>query len=170
MSAWILVGMMGAGKSSVGRKLCDLTGRPFLDTDLMIQDRFARTTAQIFRIYGEEAFRDHETSVLQGLGPQPVVLATGGGIVERPENWVELHRLGTTIYLDCSEETIIRRLEESKKRRPLLETDDWRQTVRDVLARRAPLYRQADLHISLDKIAIEDAAAAVLECLGTLTV
>ncbi len=166
MGAWILIGMMGAGKSSVGRKLADLTGRPFVDTDLIIQERFLRPIAQIFRVYGEDAFRDHETSVLAGLACEPFILSTGGGIVGRPENWTEMRRLGTTIYLKSSAETIIARLAESKKRRPLLETEDWPATVRTILAARTHLYESADVHISLDEIPIEDAAHAILARLG----
>lgn len=162
MRGWILVGMMGAGKSSVGRKIAERTGRTFVDTDLIIQDRFVRPIPQIFRIYGEDAFRDHETSVLRGLAPDAIVVSTGGGIVAREENWSEMRRIGTVIYLDCSCETIIRRLEESKKRRPLLETDDWRETVRAILESRVELYRRADLHVPLDGVPIEDAADAVL--------
>ena len=166
MSAWILVGMMGAGKSSVGRKLSELTGRSFVDTDLIIQDRFVRPVAQIFRVYGENAFRDHETSVLEALQPGPLVVSTGGGIVGRPENWKEMRRLGIVIYLDCSCETLVRRLSESKKRRPLLETENWEATLRDLLDKRVELYRQADVHIPLDEIPIENAAQAVIDRLG----
>lgn len=166
MEAWILIGMMGAGKSSVGRKLAELTGRPFVDTDLLIQERFLRPIAQIFRVYGEDAFRDHETSVLEGLQREEFILSTGGGIVGRPENWTEMRRLGTTIYLKSSADTIIARLSESKKRRPLLETEDWQGTVRTILESRRALYESADVHIPLDEIAIEDAAHAILKRLG----
>ncbi len=166
MGAWILVGMMGAGKSSVGRKLAELTGRPFVDTDHLIQERFLRPVSQIFRVYGEDAFRDHETSILAGLTDEPIVLSTGGGIVGREENWTHMRRIGCTIYLKSSPETLIGRLAESKKRRPLLETEDWQDTVREILSRREPLYDRADVHISLDEIAIEDAAHAILERLG----
>lgn len=170
MGAWILVGMMGAGKSSVGRKLAELSGRVFVDTDFLIQERFLRPVAQIFRVYGEDAFRDHETSVLAGLEAEPIVLSTGGGIVGREENWMHMRRIGCTIYLKSSAETLIHRLSESKKRRPLLETDDWQMSVREILSRREPLYNQAEIHISLDEIAIEDAAHAILERLGERTV
>lgn len=165
MGAWILVGMMGAGKSSVGRKLAELSDRPFVDTDFLIQERFLRPVAQIFRVYGEDAFRDHETSVLASLTDAPIVLSTGGGIVGREENWAHMRRIGRTIYLKSSPETLIGRLAESKKRRPLLETEDWQESVRQILARREPLYDRAEIHISLDEIAIEDAAQAILALL-----
>src|SRR5690349_9779443 len=104
---WILLGMMGAGKSAVGRALAELSGREFVDTDLLLQQRLGRPISQLFAVYGEDAFRDHETSILRSLEPLPVVLATGGGIVVREENWSELRRLGTTIYLRATPETII---------------------------------------------------------------
>src|SRR5580658_4293007 len=122
---WILVGMMGAGKSSIGRLLAESTGRSFVDTDLILQQRLGRPISQIFQIYGEEAFRDHETSVLKGLEPSMSVISTGGGIVLRDENWAEFNRLGQTIFLDASIETLIGRLAVSKKKRPLLQVEDW---------------------------------------------
>ena len=74
---WILVGMMGAGKTSVGRALAERSGRPFRDTDLMLQTRFGRPVSQIFRVYGESTFRDHETSILRSLEPEACILSTG---------------------------------------------------------------------------------------------
>jgi shikimate kinase len=148
--AWILVGMMGAGKSSIGRTLAEATNREFIDTDLLIQNRFGRTVSQVFQIYGEETFRAHETSVLAGLEPGEFVIATGGGIVTRPENWVELRRLGLTCYLDASFDTLCERLEVSKKKRPLLETDNWQQRLEDLIAVRKPLYAMADFSVEVN--------------------
>src|SRR5690349_9612051 len=108
---WILVGMMGAGKSSVGRALAEASGRPFLDTDLMLQNRLGRPITQIFQVYGEETFRDHETSILRSLEPHPAIVSTGGGIVIREANWSEMKRLGLVIYLKARPETLISRLE-----------------------------------------------------------
>src|SRR3954464_1775303 len=87
---WILVGMMGAGKTSLGRSLAGLSGREHLDTDHLLQRRLGRPIPQLFNIYGEATFRDHETSILKGLEPGPSVISTGGGIVLRPVNWVEM--------------------------------------------------------------------------------
>ncbi len=165
---WILIGMMGAGKSTVGRSLAGLAGREFVDTDLLLQNRFGRPVAQIFEVYGEEAFRGHETSILKGLEPAPIVLATGGGIVTRPQNWFELGRLGHTIYLEASAETLIERLERSKKRRPLLETENWQDRVRSLLEQRQPLYRQAEYIVNVDGIALEDAPSRLLANLAEL--
>ena len=162
---WILLGMMGAGKSSVGRALAQLSGREFLDTDLLLQHRFGRPVYQIFDVYGEEAFRQHETSVLRGLEPSFAVLATGGGIVSREANWTELRRIGTTIYLKAAPETIIGRLQASKKKRPLLMADAWPDRVMNLLERRTPLYEQADLCVEVDSDDVVSVAQKVLTVL-----
>jgi shikimate kinase len=162
---WILLGMMGAGKSSIGRALAELAGREFLDTDLLMQTRLGRPIPQIFQIYGEPTFRDHETSILRSLEPQPVVLATGGGIVLRDENWTELHRLGITVFLDASPETITDRLARSKKKRPLLQVEDWPDRIKTLLEQRLPLYRKADVVVPVDDVDLEIGARRVLEAI-----
>jgi len=149
---WILVGMMGAGKSTLGRELAKISGRDFKDTDTLLQNRFGRPVAQIFEVYGEQTFRGHETSVLAGLEPTHTVLATGGGIVMREENWTELRRLGTTIFLEVPLEDLVRRLTISKKRRPLLEVEGWQDRLRELYEARLPLYQRADItfHVEFD--------------------
>ena len=159
---WILVGMMGAGKSSIGRLLAERTGRDFADTDTLLVHRLGRPIPQIFRLYGEPAFRDHETSVLRGLEPGALVLATGGGTVLRTENWRELKRLGTTIYLQASLATLLGRLERTRYRRPLLLADDWHGRVEEILAGREALYRQADVSISVDGLSSEETTETIL--------
>jgi shikimate kinase len=166
---WILLGMMGAGKSSVGRALSELSGREFADTDLMLQNRLGRPITQLFSIYGEDAFRDHETHILRGLEPGPYILSTGGGIVTRDENWGELRRLGVTIYLKASAETLIDRLARSKKRRPLLQTEEWPDRVRKLLESRTPLYEQADLTVCVDSSDLEAGAQAVHQAVKSWT-
>lgn len=158
---WILVGMMGAGKSSVGRALAELSEREFVDTDLLLQHRFGRPIHQIFDLYGEDAFRHHETSILRTLSPQPVVLATGGGIVSRDENWQEFQRLGLTVFLDAEVEIIIKRLETSKKKRPLLMAEAWPDRVRSLLDHRRPYYERADVRILVDTEDVKDVASKV---------
>jgi shikimate kinase len=164
---WILVGMMGAGKSSVGRALSELGNREFWDTDLMLQNRLGRPISQIFQVYGEEAFRDHETSILRSLEPGEAVLSTGGGIVVREANWDEMQRLGTTIYLEASPETLISRLEASKKKRPLLQVENWPDRLRELLSKREPLYQKADVRVSLDGLDVVAAAEQILAALQT---
>ncbi|MFX5268097.1 shikimate kinase, partial [Acinetobacter baumannii] len=90
-----------------------------VDTDQILQNRFGRPISTIFKLYGEEAFRGHETSVLKELSPDNAVISTGGGIVLREENWHELRRLGTILYLRASADTLKKRLHYSKRKRPL---------------------------------------------------
>ncbi|MFI5384974.1 MAG: shikimate kinase [Fimbriimonadales bacterium] len=167
---WILVGMMGVGKSAVGRELAHRTGREFLDTDLLLQNRLGRPVNQLFQVYGESAFRDHETALLKSLEPCPAILSTGGGIVVREDNWQELRRLGTVLYLRASAEEIVQRLTDSKKRRPLLEVDNWEDRLRSLLLQREPLYRKADITVELAGGGIEAVAdqayAAFMEAAG----
>jgi shikimate kinase len=165
---WILLGMMGAGKSAVGRALAELSGREFMDTDLLLQHRLGRPVSQLFHVYGEDAFRDHETSILHSLEPCPAVLATGGGIVVREANWPEMRRLGLTIYLKATPEVLIERLSHSKKKRPLLQVEDWEGRLRRLLEQRTPLYEQADVTVCIDGSDIADAAERVHHALTTL--
>lgn len=162
---WILLGMMGAGKSSVGKALAALADREFVDTDNLLQQRFGRPVSQIFKVYGEEAFRAHETSVLKTLAPAPIVLATGGGIVIREANWDEMRRLGLTVYLHVSEELLLDRLATSKKKRPLLEVDDWQGRVEQLLEKRRGLYEQADLTVDVGQNDIEATAEELLRAI-----
>lgn len=150
--------MMGVGKSAVGREIAQRTGREFLDTDQMLQNRLGRPVNQLFQIYGESAFRDHETSLLRSLEPSFSVLSTGGGIVVREANWAELRRLGKVLYLKASEEDIIQRLTASKKRRPLLDVENWEDRLRHLLEQREALYQKADIVIELESEGIEGAA------------
>ena len=149
MGLIILVGMMGSGKSTVGMELARLMEVPFLDTDRLLEHRLGRPVRQWFQIYGEQAFREHETLMLQGLEVGPGVLATGGGIVLRPENWAELKRLGTTVYLDVEPDILKHRLTNTKRKRPLLEVDNWEAKFEQILAERRPIYEGADLRIQV---------------------
>lgn len=162
---WILLGMMGAGKSTVGKFLAERARRPFYDVDSMLQHRFGRPVHQVFAVYGEDAFRCHETSILRAFQPSACVLSTGGGIVVREENWLELSRLGITLYLSASTEVLRERLQASRKRRPLLEVEDWEAKLDELLERRIPLYQQADVILDVSSISLEEAAAQAYELL-----
>ncbi len=156
--AWILIGMMGAGKSAVGRSLAEVTGRKFVDTDQLVQRRVCHSIPNIFRIYGEEAFRSHETAVLKSLRAEPSIVSTGGGIVLREANWEELRRLGPIAYLRSSLPNLLHRLQNSQKKRPLLESEDWETRVETILEARKPLYEQADIILDVDDLEIQEAA------------
>lgn len=162
-SAWILLGMMGSGKSTVGRYLAELSERTFKDTDTLLEHRFGRPVHQIFSLYGEEAFRQHETSILKSLEPGAFVIATGGGIVLRPENWDEIRRIGQTIFMDVPVEILQERLAKSRRRRPLLETEAWEDRLAQMLESRRDLYLQADHQFKVESESLEECAKHLFE-------
>ena len=137
-----LVGMMGAGKTTVGKALARRLGKPFADTDQMIIQRTGVAVPVIFEIEGEAGFRARETAVLQDLARSPgSVIATGGGIVLRDINREILSTSGTVIYLRASVEDLWRRTSRDRNR-PLLQTANPQQTLRDLYVQRDPLYRE----------------------------
>ena len=142
-----LVGMMGAGKSAVGRPLAEALGYRFIDADDTLVEAAGRPIAEIFSSDGEEAFRALETTVLNGIASwHSLVVATGGGAVNRPENWGHM-RQGVVVWLDAPEAELLRRLAADPTRRPLLEAADPAGRLQALLQERRPLYAQADLTV-----------------------
>ena len=139
----VLVGPMGSGKTTVGRRLARELNRDFFDTDHEIIDRTGVTIECIFDIEGEKGFRRRESKMLEDLcNMNNVVLATGGGIVLKPENRVLLKKTGLVFYLSSSIEQLLNRTEKSKTR-PLLEQSlDREKTIRDLVSDRDELYRE----------------------------
>lgn len=160
-----LVGMMGAGKSAVGRPLAEALGYRFLDADTALESVAGRTIPEIFASDGETAFRDLETAVLgQIAGWHSLVVATGGGAVTRPQNWGHL-RQGVVVWLDAPAELLLARLRRDPCRRPLLNDDDPEIRMQALLAQRLPLYDQADLRILQGEEQPQQVAEQVLEAL-----
>lgn len=155
-----LVGMMGAGKSAVGGPLADALGYRFIDADTVLEEAAGRTIAEIFASDGEEEFRRIETAVLgQISGWHSLVVATGGGVVTRPQNWGHLHQ-GVVIWLDAPDSVLLTRLRQDPTPRPLLADPDPSQRLAGLLAARRPLYAQADLTVSQEP---GESAATVAE-------
>lgn len=143
-----LIGMMGAGKSSTGMALAEAIGYQFFDTDMVLEAAVGQTIPEIFDQQGEAAFRQLETEVLAELSTyKQLVIATGGGIVTRQENWSYLHH-GIVIWLDVPPELLKRRLE-GDMGRPLLQGSDWEDTVERLLQQREHLYAQADVRVTV---------------------
>jgi len=147
-----LVGPMGAGKSTIGRQLAQSLGYEFQDSDHEIQRRTGVDIATIFEYEGEAGFRNRERQVIEEMVQQEnIVLATGGGAVLLPENRQQLTARGLVIYLHCSPEQQHARTARDRNR-PLLDTDNPQQRLRDLMAEREPIYRQvADLVISTER-------------------
>ena len=145
-----LVGMMGAGKTTVGRELANQLGYRFLDTDTSIEAIAKTTIPDIFAQQGETAFRDLESQVLQELSQYPrMVIATGGGIVVRQTNWRDL-RNGIVVWLDVPAAILVDRLKADETPRPLLQTDDPVATLNDLLEQRRSRYALADVCVRCD--------------------
>lgn len=143
-----LIGMMGAGKSTVGQRLARYLGYLFFDTDQVITQAAGCSIPQIFAESGEAEFRRLETQTLGQLAAhRRLVVATGGGIVLAPMNWSYLQH-GLVIWLDAPSEVLWQRLQ-GDTTRPLLRQPNPQQTLLDLLHHRQPLYAQADLRVPI---------------------
>jgi shikimate kinase len=137
-----LVGMMGAGKSTVGRLLAAGLGFEFVDADRELEHRAGTSIANIFELEGEAAFREREAQLLAELTARAgIVLATGGGVVLDAHNRQLLHSRGLVVYLQANAEEIGRRTRADQSR-PLLQVGDRRARIEALLAERGPLYKQ----------------------------
>ena len=139
----VLIGMMGAGKSSVGRCIQRRTGLARLDTDEMLAAQFGKPIAEIFGTDGEEKFREAETALLRKLAPdRPAIIVTGGGIVLRRENVALLKKLGVVVWLTADQETLFERASR-RNDRPLLQKENPRMVYSKLFRKREPLYAAA---------------------------
>lgn len=160
----VLVGMMGAGKSTVGRSIAARLGRELLDSDALIEAETGRTVREIFAAEGEDAFRALETEVLirSLAAEQPAVIAAAGGVVLRPENRAALRDSGArVVWLRAKPALLLERVM-SGGHRPLLD-DDPEIVLRQMFEHREPLYREvADAIVTVDNRSINDVVEAVL--------
>ncbi|MFN5816066.1 MAG: shikimate kinase [Pseudanabaena sp.] len=145
-----LIGMMGAGKSTVGNLLAQKIGHSFLDTDPLIEQCAGKSISQIFAEDGEEAFRAIEQQVLAQVSAHTrLVVATGGGIVMRSLNWSYLHN-GLVVWIDVPVEILYDRLKTESEHRPLLQTKDPFQRLNNLYEQRRDRYAQADISIMVN--------------------
>lgn len=157
---------MGSGKSSVGRRIAAATERRFVDTDRLVVDRAGLPIPEIFNRFGESYFRDLESEALQGIADQTgIVVATGGGIILRPENVTLMKQIGRVILLTADEETIFARVS-LRSNRPLLKTANPRETISKMLEDRRPIYEgAADFIVDTSHLNHDEVAEAALEYL-----
>ncbi|MEQ9462295.1 MAG: shikimate kinase AroK [Haliea sp.] len=165
-----LVGPMGAGKSTIGKYLARHLGLAFADTDTEIEIRTGADIPWIFDVEGEAGFRDREQQVLEEMTRMDsIVLATGGGVVMRVENRQVLAARGFVIYLHATVEEQVRRTRNDRKR-PLLQTGNPEQVLRDLMAVRDPLYREiADHVIDTDGCSPRTVAQRLLQALVSVS-
>jgi shikimate kinase len=163
----ILVGLPGAGKTTVGRAVAERLGRPFMDLDEEIERREARTVATLFAERGEGYFREREQALTRELrdAPRPLVLATGGGWVTNPAVVALLRPPGRIIYLEVAPERALERLGAAPQPvRPLLERPDPLAAMRALATSRRALYESAaDAVIRTDLLALQHVVSAVAE-------
>ena len=163
-----LVGMMASGKSSTGRPLAEQLSYGFVDTDAVIEQLAGQPIPKIFNEEGEEGFRAMESQVLNAIGQRhSLVVATGGGMVSRPENWGVLHQ-GIVIWLNPGREELLRRLHADSGNRPLLQTEDPEAAFDSLFAQRLPLYAEADLHVEVGAEEPNEIVFKILEFLPKL--
>lgn len=148
----VLVGPMGAGKSTIGRLLANELGYGFLDSDRIIEERCGANIPWIFDVEGEDGFRQRETAMLEELASETdVVVATGGGAVMKPENHDLLTRNALVIYLKTSIEQQVERTRKDRNR-PLLQQDDPEAVLRRLYEVRDPIYTElADIEMFTDR-------------------
>jgi 3-dehydroquinate synthase len=158
-----LVGLMGAGKTTVGRALAKKLGKQFIDSDHEIEARTGASIPLIFEIEGEEGFRQREAEVIRDLtAQQNIVLATGGGAVLRPDNREYLKTRGTVIYLRASVTSILQRTSHDRNR-PLLRTADPRTRIEELAREREPLYHEiADIIIDTGRPNVQSLIQSIL--------
>jgi len=168
--AIVLVGMMGAGKSSVGRRLAGRLGIPFVDADSQIEEAAQMTIPEIFEKYGEADFRSVEARVIARLldgGPQ--VLATGGGAFMNPSTRAAVRARGVSFWLKAEVDVLLRRVKR-RSDRPLLQAGDPAETLKRLMAERYPVYAEADVTILSREVPhekiVDEILAALSEHLG----
>jgi len=161
----VLVGLMGAGKSCVGRRLAQMLGLPFVDADDEIEAAAGCAIPEIFELYGEAEFREGERRVMARLldgGPQ--VLATGGGAFLNPETRAAIRERGISVWLRADLETLVARTGR-RTDRPLLRDGDPREKLRALIEERYPVYAEADITVDSGDGPPAATARAVLDAL-----
>ena len=163
----VLIGMMGAGKTCVGRCLQRRTKLALVDTDDIVASKLGISIAEIFAKYGEQDFREAETQALSELAPaKRTIIVTGGGIVLREKNVDILKRLGVIVWLDGNEETLFEHASRARTR-PLLQGENPRELFAQMLRARLPLYAKiGDIRIETSALTDEEVAVAILSKLG----
>ena len=161
----VLVGIMGAGKSTVGKILADRLGMQFIDADQEIERAAGCTITDFFEKYGEVEFRKGEERVISRiLAGEPCVLATGGGAFMSEATRLLIKKIATSVWLRVSFEVLAKRLEK-RSDRPLLQTADPQQTLKALIKKRYPIYNDADFIVDAENDGVDITVSKVVECL-----
>ncbi len=162
----VLIGLMGAGKSSIGRRLAHRLGVDFVDADSEIETAAGRTIPEIFEELGEATFRDGERRVIRRLldDRTPHVLATGGGAFMADDTRAVIREKGLSLWLKADLDTLYERVAR-RSNRPLLKTADPKETLRGLMATRYPVYAEADIVVETRRVPIETTVEKVYQAL-----
>lgn len=161
----VLVGLMGAGKTTVGQRLAHRLGLPFIDADAEIEKAAGCPIEDIFQIHGEAAFRDGERRVIARLLEGPVhVLATGGGAFMDPDTRARVRARGISIWLRADLDLLLKRVRK-RNGRPLLRQGDPRAVMERLMRERTPIYAEADLVIDSGDVPHEMVVQAIVDAL-----
>lgn len=160
----ILIGLMGAGKSTIGKELAQRLGLGFIDLDQLVEEIHKKSIASIFSEEGEPTFRQFEIEMLDSIKNKTnFVIATGGGTPLTERNWQTLSEMGTIIYLQASGKEILKRLNAWEQSvRPLIQADLTIETLDTLLSERAKWYERADLEISTDGASTENIVTKIV--------
>ena len=162
-----LVGMMGSGKSLVGRRLANQLELPFIDSDTEVENAASISISEIFELAGENKFRAMERDAIRAAADSgPSILSTGGGSICTPETAELLCERTHVVWLDAQPETLLARIG-SVGSRPLLHTDDPLQTLRELAAKRYADYSRAHITVKTDRLSAAAVVNAVLDALDS---
>ena len=166
MNNIILVGYMGCGKTTVGKRIAELAKYAFADTDEMIVTQQGRSISEIFEKDGEDAFRAMETALLENMiadGSDRLVISTGGGMPVREENRPLLKRLGTVVYMRVTPNTVYERIK-GDTARPLLQCENPLERIKEMITSRTPAYESAaEIVIDVDNLTQQEAAEEIIK-------
>ena len=165
-----LIGFMGVGKTTIGKQIAALNKVIFIDTDSQIEKETSKSIKEIFETDGEIAFRKLETDTIRSID-RKAIIACGGGLPAHNNNIEYLKHKGTVIYLKASTETLIKRLEKNKNKRPLisnLTTDKRLEFIRKILKEREKTYKQADYTIETDNKTVKEVLREINSLLLTI--
>jgi len=164
----VFVGMMGSGKTAIGRLVAAALDLPYFDSDHEIVAAANLEIPEIFELHGEEYFRAGEERVIQRLlSDGPAVISLGGGAFVSPATRQAISENGISIWLTADLDLLMSRVMRRPGTRPLLQTENPRATLEDLMKRREPIYQMANLHVPSSKISKNHTRDAVLKALGS---
>ncbi|MEE3331982.1 MAG: shikimate kinase [Myxococcota bacterium] len=158
-----LVGMMGAGKSTLGPIVARALGRPFVDTDEVVVQTAGQSVQAIFESEGERGFRERERAAIVEVAKQGAVVSLGGGAIAQPGAPQRLAALGTVVYLRAGLATLMTRIGDGSQRPMLsgMSPDEREQRIAELLAERAPAYESAQLVVDVDTLEVDSIAEQI---------